>query len=218
MPKDKPKFKVGDYVIGNDRNTYAITRRGRTCRVAAVGNFGTGDDIKVFAVLEDGSERGEFSVKSEFFDKCAAPEKPKPPRKLTLAMGKVPKATEREAFSFLKTEGSVPDSIGCARKGAALLDAYFGDRRWVKKIKATKLHLSSCADCVLGQVFGDYSVGLGKLRAAFGDVVDSGSYGFDSEHDEGEGIETSYETLNAAWKAVLAKLAPAKKVAAKKKR
>lgn len=44
---------------------------------------------------------------------------------------------------------------------AALLD----DIRpgWARQINPDKLHLSSCIDCVLGQVFGSYSFGRSRL-------------------------------------------------------
>lgn len=48
-----------------------------------------------------------------------------------------------------------------ARRGAALMDSV--DPEWRRKINLAKLELSSCARCVLGQVFGDYEAGVDNL-------------------------------------------------------
>jgi hypothetical protein len=78
-------------------------------------------------------------------------------------------------------------------KGIALLTEEYGEN-WPDKIDTTYMTLSSGSSCVLGQVYGDYHVGLVRL----GIEGEGSSYGFDTG-SEGE----SYGELNDAWRKVL---------------
>lgn len=50
-----------------------------------------------------------------------------------------------------------------ARKGAKLLDAYFGKRSWRQVINPSTLDIELWNKCILGQIFGSYSLGLATL-------------------------------------------------------
>lgn len=50
-----------------------------------------------------------------------------------------------------------------AEAGAKFLDEN-GPQNWRDKIQPAELELSSSTDCVLGQLYGDYGVGLASLR------------------------------------------------------
>ena len=75
-------------------------------------------------------------------------------------------------------------------RGAALLDAKRPG--WEHEIDLRRLDLGSWCDCVVGQLFGDYSDGLGALGIHYWGI----SHGFSS----GSGM---YAGLTRAWKRLI---------------
>lgn len=51
-----------------------------------------------------------------------------------------------------------------ARAGARRLDHHFGGPQWALRVDVNALTIASAEDCILGQVFGDYSDGLEQLK------------------------------------------------------
>ena len=91
-----------------------------------------------------------------------------------------------------------------AARGAAFLDAL--DPAWATRVDARRLELSDGAACVLGQLHGDYRLGLGRAR-----VLDLSSapvaslspvdLGFQAVADAGEPAEDlDYTFLTRAWR------------------
>ena len=66
-----------------------------------------------------------------------------------------------------------------AAKGAALLDDK-GPEDWFMRVNPSMLDVSSCTNCVCGQVYGWYQVGIGKLGIVSGY---SWEYGFSGSSD-----------------------------------
>lgn len=66
---------------------------------------------------------------------------------------------------------------------AAYLDKWHANKDWRSEINLDTLRMSSCDDCILGQIDGDYDTGRSNLRAASGneawDVLSEafGTYG-----------------------------------------
>ena len=64
------KFKVGDIIVGNDKNVYLHTARGVECKVVGfIKDTDTGDDIKVKIFGRD----VEYPVHSKYFDLVETP-------------------------------------------------------------------------------------------------------------------------------------------------
>lgn len=91
-----------------------------------------------------------------------------------------------------------------AAHGAALLDAL--DPAWAARVDPHRLELSDGAACVLGQLHGDYRLGLGRAR-----VLDLSSapmaslspvdLGFQAIGDLGDAAEAlDYTHLTRAWR------------------
>lgn len=102
------------------------------------------------------------------------------------------------------------------KKGFLLLQEKHGDN-WIDKIDMRSLKLSDGSCCILGQVYGDYEVGLGHLNfegydwldaaEPVGDVITDGDdlYGFtvvDGDNWD-EDYKEQWGKLDEAWKAVL---------------
>lgn len=66
---------------------------------------------------------------------------------------------------------------------------------WRTKIDVAKLNLASPTNCILGQIFGDYTEGYNKLNLSYGQPH---SFGFEAEYRE-----TTAEELKAAWSEAL---------------
>lgn len=100
-------------------------------------------------------------------------------------------------------------------RGAAFLDAL--DPAWAARVDPARLELANGAACVLGQLHGDYRLGLGRAR-----VLDLSSapvaslspvdLGFQAARDLGAAAEAlDYAHLTRAWReAVRARTAPAR--------
>lgn len=74
-------------------------------------------------------------------------------------------------------------------RGIALLDEH-GPEGWLEKIDPQDLNLQSTSQCVLGQVYGDFSVGLEKLLDESGrEVILASAYGFDWPQADGSECE-----------------------------
>jgi hypothetical protein len=76
--------------------------------------------------------------------------------------------------------------------GAALLDQR--DPDWWRAIRPADLDIGSCCSCVLGQLFGDYDVGMAEVGITE-----------DEDADLGFNIyrPTDIAALNAEWKRVI---------------
>ena len=66
---EKCKFKVGDIIIGNDKNTYNYTAKGVKCKVISHLKDDLFHDIKVKILDED----GKYNVNSTYFDLVGTP-------------------------------------------------------------------------------------------------------------------------------------------------
>jgi hypothetical protein len=80
--------------------------------------------------------------------------------------------------------------------GVRLLDEFFLDSNWRGKIDKKKLNMRSCYDCVLGQLFGDFEIGLRELCITWSE---SDTYGFNTEEDE----DHLFPDLTKAWLEIL---------------
>jgi hypothetical protein len=92
------------------------------------------------------------------------------------------------------------------RKGIALLDKD-GPADWRELIDLRILNIATIHNCVLGQLYGNYDVGMGKLASracSYGKAApDPGWYGFSLSK---YGAET-WDKLNQVWKQELKKAA-----------
>ena len=77
------------------------------------------------------------------------------------------------------------------RQGVEFLDQ--DSPGWEEVISLVGLHLSSCYNCILGQVYGYYAEGVRRLDALELDPVECG---FDCGITE----DTSYRELQQVWK------------------
>ena len=75
--------------------------------------------------------------------------------------------------------------------GAALLDRKRRSKTWRRKIDLKQLNLESCQDCILGQLYGGYSVGLDRLERN-GEWIWPDELGFDP-------AATDHRPLTRAW-------------------
>ena len=112
-----------------------------------------------------------------------------------------------------------PTYLNRARKGAKLLDKVAPG--WEKKIKPGVLDLANGCNCILGQVYGDYSTGLtvSSIREIEEDCLAPSarfSYGFSAEGDGGT-MRKRFALLTKAWLLLLAERAAAPFLAAIKK-
>lgn len=86
----------------------------------------------------------------------------------------------------------------CVARGAALLDVKRPG--WHHNISLNRLRTASTEDCILGQLFGNYSVGIKEiLDPALDNIFNRGYHGF-TAHDSDEGEFASYGELDRAWK------------------
>jgi hypothetical protein len=98
-----------------------------------------------------------------------------------------------------------------AARGAALLDEIRPG--WWRSVAFDQLAMDSCDQCVLGQVFGEYSDGLQALDAHANQgskvrvTIDEDYYGFDLTDVEklGDADENAaWEDLASAWRSEVA--------------
>ena len=91
-----------------------------------------------------------------------------------------------------------------AARGAALLDDR--DPGWAARVDPATLSLGDGAACVLGQLWGEYRLGLGRARvldlsSAPGRFVSPIDLGFQAVGDLGEAAEDlDYALLTRAWR------------------
>jgi len=91
-----------------------------------------------------------------------------------------------------------------AARGAAFLDAL--DPAWASRVNPGRLQLSDGEACVLGQLHGDYRLGLGRSRVldlssaptAYLSPVDLGFQATEGVGDAGEALD--YAHLTRAWR------------------
>lgn len=82
------------------------------------------------------------------------------------------------------------------KAGVDLLDREFG-ASWRDKVDVSMLSLTSSYNCVLGQLYGHYGIGLDKLSLSDGE--ESYSHGFNSTYDEDPGNAVT----KAAWMRII---------------
>lgn len=86
--------------------------------------------------------------------------------------------------------------IDDVRRGVDLLDAEVPT--WRDKIDPSRLHLTNCKECVLGQVFGSYEAGLNALGLTW----DAADYGFSLESESPQ----QWAWLTRTWHMVLGRV------------
>lgn len=99
-------------------------------------------------------------------------------------------------------EQKAVDALVLARvkRGIALLEEKYGDDWW-RKIDLDELDLADSQMCVLGQLYGGYSIGCGRLGLAWSSddecFADTLGAGFVDSGDE-------YEALQEVWEREIA--------------
>ncbi len=84
-------------------------------------------------------------------------------------------------------------------RGAAILDAHRPG--WHSQIDAEFLDLSSCSECVLGQLFGAFEDGVAALGISVDFTLqEEAQHGFDIRCHEGGDV---YAELHAEWLRVI---------------
>ena len=95
------------------------------------------------------------------------------------------------------TDDTAPDVTGAfgqrVARGAALLDELVPG--WVTEVDLAWLKLADCSECVLGQVFDNYTFAVKLLG-----LEDPASYGFDLAPEESD---DDWPDLNAAWHSLI---------------
>lgn len=86
----------------------------------------------------------------------------------------------------------IPDEI---KAGMELLDREMPG--WREKINPNLLNLGHCKQCILGQLFRRFDIGVDLLG------VRPELYGFEVYPILGSGIDEKYKQLTAAWRAAL---------------
>jgi hypothetical protein len=97
------------------------------------------------------------------------------------------------------------------RYGIAVLDRI--KPGWREQIDLSTLWMGSCVRCILGQLFGDYSTGLGRVLYATVSVdvtttLHGAAFGFSLEYPDGEhNLEhgENWHRLTQLWKEELQK-------------
>jgi hypothetical protein len=84
-------------------------------------------------------------------------------------------------------------------RGVKLLDRRVPE--WHKKVKSENLDISNDEECVLGQIFGHYTTGFGKLVLESEEAVECGFYSQESLDLDLKAVE--YRELTRCWKEVL---------------
>ncbi|HEU5032734.1 MAG TPA: hypothetical protein VFV01_47980 [Spirillospora sp.] len=88
--------------------------------------------------------------------------------------------------------------------GAAVLDKVRPD--WFEYVDLPALDVRSCADCTLGQLFGEYQDGLIRLFGQPGGVEATawaGEHGFELDPADPRSPGAQYEALTDAWTALI---------------
>ncbi len=94
------------------------------------------------------------------------------------------------------------DYTSAVTRGAALLDDAVKtgllDAGWEERIDTDTLRLSSCHDCVLGQLAGHYATGMSSLFDGLDtdDINHASEYGFNVPLDDSK---ADYAPLTKAW-------------------
>lgn len=101
-------------------------------------------------------------------------------------------------------------NFAAAQLGAAALSAHFRGHQWEQRIELPVLDMRSPSECVLGQVFGTYKVGMERLAL---DEVGSVRHGFELPpwyHHLHDSRAEAYSVLGLVWWELLnARLTPA---------
>jgi hypothetical protein len=86
-------------------------------------------------------------------------------------------------------------AMACALRGAAFLDK--SDPGWLKKVSPVILDIRCARKCVLGQLHGNYFIGVRNLGLREDGEEEVARLGF-----QGASVE-DYVELNVAWRQVL---------------
>lgn len=109
-------------------------------------------------------------------------------------------------ITYERTEGQIEvdeEILARVKRGIALLEEQYGPG-WVDKIDMNALSLSNGSRCILGQVYGNYGVGYGKMGLyALSDRVGHGFSIGDCKNWHPEVKETTWAELQKTWKHVL---------------
>lgn len=84
--------------------------------------------------------------------------------------------------------------------GMCLLDSF--EPGWEAKIDLTKLNIASHCDCVLGQLYGTYSVGLGRTGLESNPMLTGWNHGFTVGSDGNDVITEAWREAIASRRAV----------------
>jgi len=87
----------------------------------------------------------------------------------------------------------------CISEGIDFLNGEFGDiHAWIGAIDLDTLRMSSTTECIIGQLYGNYTP---SLWLAYGEIgyYSGHRYGFDD-------VNQNYQELTEAWQAVIAGL------------
>lgn len=95
---------------------------------------------------------------------------------------------------------TVAELLPRVEKGVALLDAH--DPDWWRRINVQALDLSSCVRCVIGQLCGNYTLGLADLRLSPSEAI---AHGFSITPAEmvWEATPKTWQALTEAWVTII---------------
>ena len=86
------------------------------------------------------------------------------------------------------------------QRGIARFNQHFGKIQWVEYINIDAIDMASSSRCVLGQLFGDYWIGIGELASMSNDS----HYGFIVPGDVDPWARgAAWEELTLEWQAAL---------------
>jgi hypothetical protein len=89
-------------------------------------------------------------------------------------------------------------------RGAALLNERVPG--WRERLQLRRLHMEDCEQCVLGQIYGDYVMGLDALWPDLVMASEDSTFGFDlvRPYPPSPSKEERYKVLAAAWREAIA--------------
>ncbi len=93
---------------------------------------------------------------------------------------------------------TIDDPADRVARGVDLLNSRWPG--WEKKIDLDRLHIASKCDCILGQLYGSYSLGRSRLPYRNETALELGFDAYDD--DEGDGTE-DLAAVEAEWRSVI---------------
>lgn len=89
------------------------------------------------------------------------------------------------------------------RRGIRALTKHFGNKRWARRIRLSRLDLGINCACVAGQLFGNYGwMPSNDLPDPY-DLMAAQKYGFHAGEDKDDDV---WDRLTSEWKEELRKL------------